>query len=336
MKLWVGDLDGYIDIEASNRANEREAEEEAEEERLDRDLDEIGDVQLTAGKATSARELNRRGISPSEWRHAVHQAETAIRPPLAGVLVPEERDRRSDEGQFLRAMLDLGRSYAIAKYARWERLDFSSATTATLPHGIRALINQMLAAEGIERTRVIDDRIRGVLGADNGNRLIAYRRTGLLQATLHQIADEASGHAGGMTLDRDRMRIILSLARLQFSTAELRVSSIEQLRTSLAAYHAERSTVEPDNSPAVPHGRPIRAWRLRHVRPLLDLYPFAVRYGLHRLLEHEPKDHASQPDPFRVDKESGPPRELLVNELALARCGILLMRRAGRARTRSR
>ena len=330
MLVWVSDLDGYVDLDSIDRANEKEAK----QTQLDHELSEIGELKLMAGKAISAFKLNNRGISPSEWRHAVHQAETALRP--RSVIVRPGRECQSVECQFLRAMLELGRSYAIARYARWEHLDFHSAKVATLPHGIRALINQMLTAEGIERTSAVEVQIRAALGPEAENQLIAYRSTGLLQAALHRIADQAPGHSGSMGLDRKRMRIILSLTRLHFSAAELRLTSVEQLRTLLTAYKAERETVWSDDSRTISHGRLISAWPLRHIRPLLDLYPYAVRNGLKRLLAHLPQDHVSLLGPLHVETWSESARQLLVNELALAHCGILLMRRAGRERTCSK
>jgi hypothetical protein len=119
MKIWVGDLDGFIDIDAISKANEQEADQEL----LDHELDEIGDLELLGGKALSARALNRKGVSPSDWRFAVHQAEMAIGIERK-ILLDAEPDREAPEMNFVRAMLDLGRSYAVARYARWERVDY--------------------------------------------------------------------------------------------------------------------------------------------------------------------------------------------------------------------
>lgn len=315
LRVWVGDLDGYISIDAINAANEQEAEEEA----LNHELEEIGDILLLAGKTTSAWQLNRKEITPSEWRHAVHQAEMALGSEPDAILRHGTHGQEGAEGNFLRAMLDLGRSYAVAKYARWERLDYSSAITATLPHGIRALVNQFLAAEGIERSAYTDETIRSVLGRREAGGTSAYRRTGILQTALHAIADAAPNHPGGTALNRDRTRIILSLTRLHFSALELRLSSVQGLRDLIAAYAADRDTLGSDRNRLTLNGRTISAWRLRHVRPLLDFYPYSIRHGLARAAA--------------VGEYS---RATFVNELALAHCGVLRMRRAGRDSTRSR
>jgi hypothetical protein len=331
MKVWVGDLDAYIDIDGINRVNQREAE----EDRLEYELDEIGDLPLLAGKAISARHLNYKGILPSDWRHAVHQAEITIGTAPAGVLLHTGSGRESPEARFLRAMLDLGRPYAVARYARWERLDYPSAVTATLSHGIRALVNQFLVAEAISRSRSSDERIRGVLGHCEQSGIIAYRRTGLLQAAIHRIADETPGHPGGAALDRGRTRTMLALARLHFSIVELRAATVGNLHALLTRYDVEREAARSEQTRMTSSGRIIRAWRLRHVRPLLDLYPYAVRHGLARAVANLPVDDRAEESAILSGTGGVVSRTALVNELALARCGILRMRRAGRDRTRS-
>lgn len=331
LKVWVGDLDGYIDIDAINRANEQEAE----EERLQDELDEIGDLPLLAGKAISARHLNDKGISPSDWRHAVHQADMTIGTAPAGGPLHTGSGRESREGRFLRAMLDLGRPYAVARYARWERVDYPSAVTATLSHGIRALVNQFLVAEAIPRSRHSDERIRGVFLNCERSGTIAYRRTGLLQAAIHRIADETPGHLGGAALDRGRTRTMLALARLHFSVVELRAATVGDLHALLTRYDVEREAARSDQTWMTSRGRTIRAWRLRHVRPLLDLYPYAVRHGFARAVANLLAGDRAEESPILSGTGGAFSRTALVNELALAHCGILRMRRARRDRTRS-
>lgn len=308
LKVWVSDLDGYLYIGSFDEENEREAKEEA----LEFELNKIGQLRLLSGKSTSAIHLNHKGITPSDWRHALHQAEMAI---------GSEHDTAFDqiaEEHFIRAMLKLGHAYAVARYAQWERLDYPSAITATLPHGIRALINQFLAAEAIPRSAGTDERIRSALTVDQTSAITAYRRVGMLQAALHNIADETAEHQGGEALDRERTRAILSLARLHFSSWELRLSSVIELRSIAAAYISDRETMGAERELVKSNRRTIKNWRLRHIRSLLDFYPYAIRNGLARAARSEQFD-----------------RIALVNELALAHCGILRMRQAGRNRSRS-
>lgn len=313
--IWVSDLDAYIDIDAISAANEREAEEAA----LELELDEIGEIPLLAGKATSAWQLHHKEITLPDWRHAIHQAKIAVGSDPESALSHSLDVQDSTEGRFIRTMLDLGRSYAVARYARWERLDYPSAITATLPYGIRALVNQFIAAEGIPRSSDTDERIRSALGAGEVRGMTAYRRTGTLQAVLHAIADEAPSHPGGAALDRDRTRTILALIRLYFSTLELRLSSLQELRCLMSAYVTDRDMLGATQHRLTSNGRSIRGWCLRHIRSLLDLYPYSIRYGLMRAT---------------ISRELT--REAIVNELALAHCSILRMRRAGRNRTLSR
>jgi hypothetical protein len=132
---WVGDLDrcvGYGFDLPNARGFDRELREF--------ELDEVGDLQLLDGKAISARQLNKKSISPSEWRLAVHQSEMTIGFDSTAVFQALGQGTDSPLTRFVKGMLDLGRPYAIARYARWERLDYPSALTATLPYGIRALV----------------------------------------------------------------------------------------------------------------------------------------------------------------------------------------------------
>jgi hypothetical protein len=206
--------------------------------------------------------------------------------------------------------------------------------TAILPHGIRALVNQFLAAEDISRSPKADERIRNLFGKAEAGGIIAYRRTELLQAALHRTADETPGHAGGAALDRGRTRAILVLTRLHFSAAELRVSSVQELSDLLAKYSAERDAARKTESRLTSNGRSIRAWRLRHLRPLFDLYPYAIRHGLARAMADLTPGVRSE-DARRQSPAEVFSRLAMVNELALAHCSILRMRQAGRNRTRS-
>ena len=232
--VWVGDLDCCIDIGHFDDDNEQEL--------LEIELDRIGELQLLAGKSISAWQLYQKSISLSEWRHATHQSEMMIGFGSSNLMknVGEYTDRDSPVIRFVKGMLDLGRPYAIARYARWEHLDYPSALTATLPHGIRALVNQLLASEGITRTREVEENIRAVLKPCEKGEMTAYRQTGMLQTALHRIANDTPNHPGGTKLDRKRMSAMLALARLYFSSAELRLTSIEELRSLFRNYELER------------------------------------------------------------------------------------------------
>lgn len=320
---WVGDLGrciSYGDFDHDDELDEIGEIGElqlAQQDLLSTKFDEISKLQLLDGKAISALHLYEKNISPSEWRYALHQSEMTIgfRSSNFPRNVGEYRD--SPVIRFVKAMLDLGRPYAIARYVRWEQLDYPSALTATLPHGIRAMVNQLLASECITRSREVEASIRTVLEPSKKGDMTAYRRTGLLQAALHRIADDTPAHPGGTKLNRNRMRDMLALARLYFSTVELRLASIEELRSLLSTYEAERAIALRDDARITTNGRLIRAWSLRHIQPLLDLYPYSIRHGLKRALAHGMADFD---------------RTALVNELALAHCGIVRMRAAGKAR----
>lgn len=110
------------------------------------------------------------------------------------------------------------------------------------------------------------------------------------------------------------MRVILSLARLYFSTIELKINSLENLKFLMQSYEEDRMVAMEEDSRITTNGRFIKSWGLRHMRPLLDLYPYVIRHSFKRALVHESKDFD---------------HTMLVNELALAHCGIMRMTKKG-------
>jgi hypothetical protein len=315
--VWVSDLDCVISCDYDYDDDDDQVNDtSAQREPLETEFAEIGELQVLNGKSISPRQLFKDGISPSELRHALHQSEMTIGFSSS---LPKNSGEYTDipVARFVKGMLDLGRPYAIARYARWEQLDYPSTLTATLPYGIRALVNQLLASECITRTREVDACIRTALEPIKNGEMTAYRRTGLLQAALHRIADDATAHPGGTELNRNRMRAMLALTRLYFSIIELRLASIDELRSLLSIYEAERAIAVQDDARVTANGKVIRAWSLRHIQPLLNLYPYSIRNGLRRALIHG---------------QAAIERTALVNELALAHCGILKMRATGKAR----
>ena len=315
MRVWVGDLDDYIDIDQINRWNEREKEEAA----LRDDLAEIGDIPLLDGRATSASALNARGIKPDEWRWAVHEAEKSLPGPDG---VPDL------EGALIHGLLAIGRPYAIGRHARWERLTLASARTAVLPFGHLALVDQQLSdldsAGAQDARRAVRAAIRK---AEAANGLVAYERTAMVRGAILETVDlERAGKSG-----RERMRVILSLTRLRFSVAEANLRSFNQIRF-LDDLYADARRRAARAVPVAPVGsRPIRNWSLRHIHPLTFLMPIAVRAALDRGSRHMPPRLTS------IILPGDPPRPRIervqtVNELALARCAAILIGRAARPR----
>jgi len=312
--IWVSDIDGYIDIDAINRSHELEQK----ELQFQAELEEIGTIRLLAGKMVSAEALNVRGISPAEWRWALHEAERALH---------EDQGLDGAGLRFVRLLLSLGQQYAVGRYAKWERLSYDAALTSTLPLGFRALLDVFLRTAGLSacsgRGSVLPETLKT---ASSAQEMTAYERTGLIQSAIHEIAREAFGPSGHQKLDRESMRTILSLARLHFSAAELRaINGFDDLRDLDRLYAAARRDLEGESLGAAPvGGRRIRNWRLRHLYPLPHLYPFSLRYALARALQE------------RSENQAAPERSVLVNELALAQASLRLMRRASADAARRR
>src|SRR5690606_38692112 len=124
------------DIDAINREHELERK----ELQLQAELEEIGTIRLLAGKMLSADTLNGRGISPAEWRWALHEADRGLH---------EGQGLDGASHHFVRQLISLGQQYAVGRYAKWERLSYEAALTSTLPLGFRALLDVFLRTAGL-------------------------------------------------------------------------------------------------------------------------------------------------------------------------------------------
>lgn len=304
--VWVSDLDSHISINHQDEYSDDEAS-------IQDEFNSVGEIKLLNKKSISARDLLKKSISPSDWHHAVHKSRLIIG---YDDLDFEGKINQHLLNDFLKGMLALGRRYAITRYAKSEHLDYATALTATYVHGIRALVNQFLSSEQIRRTTDVEAIVRIALDPDPTSRMTAYQKTGLMQLALHRIADEAPGHPGSEKLDRYRMRDLLSLTRLYFSSVELRDISLDHLRSIHETYSISRTFEKNECREHAPiNGSHIRAWRLRHIRSLVYFYPYAIRFGLDRALAHN-FNHVEV--------------KTLVNELALAHCGVVRMRVAAK------
>lgn len=311
--IWVSDIDGYIDLDAINHSHFMEQE----AQQLEAELQEIGTIPLLAGKMLSADTLNARGIPPAEWRWALYEAERALDDDLG-------LDNRGS--RFLRQMISLGQPYAVRRYAKWEQLSYETALTSTLPLGFRALLDVFLHTASLTSFSGVSNGLSKALkSASSIPEITAYERTGLIQSAIHEIARAAFGSSGQQKLDRKSMRTILSLSRLHFLAAELSaISNFEDLRNLDFLYANARRDLDGDTLSAPPSGgQRIRNWRLRHLYPLPHLYPYSVRYALARALQGHNVDQVPAD------------RSVLVNELALAKASLRLMRRAAAEAARS-
>ncbi|MDO9179521.1 MAG: hypothetical protein Q7U16_14565 [Agitococcus sp.] len=296
--IWVGDLDGYISINAIDNCNRLEEEKEWRA----REFDSIGDISLLSGKSIRLNSMLSKKLEPSEWRWAVHQAEISLSVHASGKVLEKE---------LIRALIDLGRAYAVARYARWEKIPHPSALTASLPLGFRALLSQYLSGEGLLAALGSRERIWITLkAASKAESKVAYQRVGQVQALIHGLAYDALGQHGPVSLRRNSTRTILSLARLHYSVEELRLDDFTDVARLFTMYALAREADEEGSH----IGRYISNWRLRHLRPLTDLFPYSIRDALDRGVCHVASGVEIQ-------------REIAVNELALAHSGVLLMRK---------
>lgn len=308
LKVWVRDLDGYINLDAIYRADKLGMAEEAREEAFRK----IGDIPILSGKIIRWENLAERKLDFNEWRWAVHLAESTI---------PVSATGQEIEHELVRALIGLGRGYAVRRYARWERLPTYEAVTASLPLGFKCIFFHYLSDQGLFAAFKSHERLRSVpqIFSDSKEE-IAYRRVGRIQTFIHSMAYDVLGAEGPRSLNKEATRKILSLARLRYSVEELRFNSFSDIATLHGLYGKAREAVaNEDGCSNRISGKFIRNWPLRHLHPLTDLFPYALRHALDRGVSH-------------TASGAGLDRTSAVNELALAHTAILLMRKSANPR----
>lgn len=319
LTFWVGDLDDYVttiwpDNDDEPMWSDHDNDEFSQDRELEKSFEWSEDLRLLAGDCVSDHLPCARGITKDEWTWAKHQAEGVLGPHIAWSEL---------EPLFVKDLLSLGQRYAVARYASWEKLFYPTALAATFPYGLAAIVDQFLQRQGLTRNSQSKTDLYGTLRAIAKARgLTAYRRTGMLQSAIHQLANDTFGPTGYLDLNIGEMRSLLSLARLHYSVGEIRVRSLEDLARLHQLYERARIEVREGSDQRPPIlGRHIQNWTIRHLRPLTDLYPFSIRQALGRGISH------------RDVTGVVPDRSMAMNELTLARCETILMKRKARARS---
>lgn len=304
MMIWVGDLDGYINIDAINRENDLEKKKHA----LNAELNALGDVSLFSNNSISYLELHSCGVNLEQWRWTLHRAEKSL-----GQMDTDEQIEKA----FLKATMSAVRRYAVARYAAFEGLSFESAITAIFPHGVRALLFSYIAGEPLLSDTSCRKEIQLALHlAASTKNITAYDRVGLVRRRIHELAINHAGSEAHLKLDKNRMRNILSLLRLYYTNLECQVQTVAELLEIQLRYEAARTAEKRGlyTSPIIT-GKKIKNWRLRFLQPLTFYFPYSARHALKRLTDQPP----SRTGP--MDKKTA------ANELALIYCGIELMRK---------
>jgi hypothetical protein len=303
-KVWVGDLDGFIDLDAMYRADELGMAEDARE----RSFRTSGDIPVLCGKIIRWETLANKRLGYNEWRWAVHLAESTISTAATGVNL---------ERELIQAMINLGRGYAVRRYAKWENLPTYEVVTAALPFGFKSILCQYLSTQGLLAAFNSNKRIGRILQTvSDSKHELAYRRVGYIRTFIHSMAEEMLGTDGPRSLDKEATRKMLSLARLRYSVEELRFNSFSDIASLFRSYRIAREAVASDNGGSNSiAGKFIRNWPLRHLHPLTELFPYTLRHALNRMINN-------------VESGAGLDRIIAVNELALANTAILLMRKS--------
>ena len=301
--FWVNKCSEWISYASLNRGHR----EECRAVSLERDIAEIGNIALFAGKFISSERLMIHGINSDGWRWSLHEAEIAL---------GDAAQRHEIERRFIKKLLDLGKNYAVARYAQWENLSFETALTSVYPYGIRALLYQYISSEKLLRDSHFRPIItRAIKDALEVEEMVAYDRTSIIQRTLHELANTTMWPGSHLGLDRDNIRTILSLCRLHFTSLECKIDSIAQLRQLSQRYEHARKMIFQGITPVkFLEGRSIPNWKLRHLHSLIYYYPYGIRNCLGRSTKE------------LTDDTTAFTRDHAINEIALAHCEIKMMR----------
>lgn len=299
--IYIRELDTHFSL------TEDDGENEQRQQSMDRWCHLFQDIELMNDYPMPPFELQWMfGLEPEDWQWALYRAH-------------KELSRGDDswaqlEPQLVKALLSEGRAYAIRRYARKEGLPAAAAMAAALPYGMTALLYRFFAEEGLPLTPQNRQALRDAFEHENvfeqgtdAPHLLAYDRTALVQAAIHDSAADVWGAVGPQRLNRQRVRKILSLTRLHFAIAESKRKSfpaIENLEQAYAARRRRSATAPPKRMR--PGARFIPNWQSRHLWPMTYYYPVGIRQAFER---------ASR---FLKQTEHGFSRAVAVNELALA------------------
>jgi len=297
-------LDSWISLDAISDNRMRDEENEWNEEQRSIKFDDLGAIELLAGKRLSSSSLIASKLQPEDWEWAIHESKKTF----DGIREEET------EKHLLTSLLAIGRAYSIARYANWEKVSHPSCLVASFPLGLNALLNQYLISQGLHTVEKRSILVRDHLyQANRQSDEIAYVKTQRIQQLIHDL--EAIQNANGKTvvLDREATRSMLSLTRLHFSVSEMRLGSFLEWANLSERYDEARKLAASGALSQPRRGRAIPNWPSRHLRPLVDFFPIAARSAFDRA-----KRHAATGQKVL--------RSVAINELALAKCGILLMR----------
>lgn len=317
ISIYVRELDRYITIGSDPYEDNRWMEEQDNETEMRERLKLLDPIELFSGQSLTFTRLWDSGISPEHWQWGHYEADRYLRHYISW---------RKLEPLLVRQLHSLGRAYAIRRYARRERVPTVAAMAAALPHGVKAVLYEYFASEGLQEVRDLGQRINLILDKCSVDpALTAYSRTASVQAEIHAIATEVWGPSGPLMLGRKTTRDILSLTRLHFSVAETKCNELAAFTRLCQQYDDERKRLSKTGPGFIhPFARFIPNWHLQHVRPLTAFYPISIRDTFCRGNKHLEL------------KGSSAPRNVIVNELALAYCSTSLIDERARLRDQAK
>lgn len=180
-------------------------------------------------------------------------------------------------------LLKIGMPYAVGRYGRLEGLSVEDKELSQNENCLRYLAINLLSEHGItldtRQLQIIDLSVSQLGSASTG---IAYDKTGRLQEFLHKEIARHHGVGADILIDRERMRILLSTARLHLSCEESKVKGLRKF-AALSSLYSSRRTSEMQSNLKSNYGGSIKNWRLRHIKPLVWFYRASIRVSLRKL-----------------------------------------------------
>lgn len=261
----------YLDLNAPSQRDE-EALEHDRQLRLDA-WEKVGDVQLLNGESIPFYHFAD-DLPVAAWRHCQYLANRR----LGGLA-----SRSSIEPILVRELMVTGRSYAITRYAHREHVSLESAKVAISHYGIIALILRYLVESNLPVDFAQVQRAKDVVSrACDRSDVTAYRKTALIQRTVHAAARQAWGTGGELLLDREATRKLLSLSRLFFAIHESTCHSLHDVGQLLSLYEREWNSLRLEGFALAGYRRTIKNWAARHHKPIVYYYPQNLRSVLLR------------------------------------------------------
>lgn len=186
-----------------------------------------------------------------------------------------------------RELLKVGMPYAVKRYGKLERLPVENQELSQNENCLRYLAIHLFSEYTIALdTEVLKTIDRSLSDIKSTSTSVAYDKTGRFQEFLHREVVHQLGAGANLQIDQERMRTILSTARLHLSCEENRLGNLGEFR-ALSSLYASRISAEKQRNSKSRYGSDIRNWKLRHLKPMVWYFKEPTRAKLRMLVSEE-------------------------------------------------